>query len=75
MTFFIQVGKDSIRNQIMEYIIKKSLTHSSSNLYPSMGINEIEIIGSVEDYQYFNKLIEDTNLQRGKQVAQINESI
>ena len=71
-TFFITVQDDRTYTRILESIIQRSLTHCKSTEGTSV---KLEVIGSVEDYKFFEKEIFLINSQRGFPISSITEAV
>lgn len=71
-TFTIRTNNDHAYSQIMESMIKLSLTHSKTVM--QNGTIELEITGSPDNFNFLKHQIDEINLQRKAIVAMINEA-
>jgi hypothetical protein len=71
-TFFIKTNNEGAYNRIMETLVSKGLTHSKTKVF---GTDEIEIIGSAEDFKFFMNQISEINSAVGETVALISEGV
>lgn len=71
-TFFIRTNNENAYSQIMEALVSKGLTHSKQKI---LGGDEIEIMGSPEDFKFFVTKISQINGAMGGTFAIITEGI
>ena len=71
-SFIIQTSNDPAYSRILQTVISKSLTHSKT---VNGGLIELEIIGSPEDYKFFEQEVKLINEKVGRRVISLMEAI
>ena len=70
ITFFVKVTDDFAYNRIMSSIVKRSVTHTKTQIG---GTTSFEVIGTKNDYDFFIEEVAKMNNERGRNVAAVTE--
>ena len=72
MTFFIRANDNHTYSRLVELTMTRGVTYCKNQI---LGGVELEIIGTPDDFKFFQKTIDEMSVTRGATVALITEGV